>query len=197
MSKETSKEAHKESREMSETISSSIIIHTRLKEHVVEHEHAEAAHVPRVLAVQAKQELGHGAKGGHGMLLGHALDEPLQLGHDLGDGVTTHQCREQVLQRGRGRLLDERIRDRHTHHIGELRIVAEMTGDLRQRTEPTQTLEWRQGNGHLRLVVVILVEIRSLGVKLLGQVLVRVRLDGECLGVAVVPVVIRMMDGDK
>ena len=54
-------------------------------------------------------------------------------------------------------------------------------GNLAQWPEPAQTLKVRDGNGHLRLVVVVGIILGVPGVQLLGELLVGVGLDGEGL----------------
>ena len=65
------------------------------------------------------------------------------------------------------------------HKGPQLRVEVQVPDDLLEGPEPAQGLEVRQRDGHLGLVVVVCVHFGPLGVELLGQPLVRMRLRVE------------------
>ena len=123
---------------------------------------------------------------GAGLLLAQATDELLELGF-RGRRVAGHERLEQAVERA---LLAAHVQARRHEDAelrlrgdagGELRVLAQVHRDLAEAAEAAHGLKGRERDGHLGLVVVVLVDVGPRLVEPLRQGLVRVGLDAQAL----------------
>lgn len=162
----------------------------------VEEERDEKANVLRELAVETRQEFRETltARRGSCFSTGETVTLLLDLREQLVAGgldvlfLRVHEVAESLFQRLlellvrpaaalNGRL--ETSSDVLAHQASEGLDVLQEIVYLIQRPEAAQPLEGRDRNRHLGLVVVVLVLFGVLGVQLLRELFVRVRLDRE------------------